>query len=119
MRYANAAQALVVGDSLAEGTAELWAWAVGPEDLSLSTLLDGPNATPCPQSPAIGRFVGSQAVTSPHLPAGTYTALVVDGRVYVARMHITAWELAGKTGTEEFYGSAEIDATGRVVRLFK
>ena len=38
MRDANAAQALVVGDSLAEGTAELWAWAVGPEDLSLSTL---------------------------------------------------------------------------------
>src|SRR5437660_11897527 len=24
-------------------------------------------------------FIGRQAITSPHLPAGTYTALVVDG----------------------------------------
>lgn len=41
-------------------------------------------------------FVGAQATTPPHLPAGTYCALVVDGKVYVARFHITCWELAGK-----------------------
>ncbi len=64
-------------------------------------------------------FIGSQATTPPNLPAGTYAALVVDGQVYVARMHITAWELAGSTGTEQFYGSAAIDSAGQVVRLFK
>ena len=64
-------------------------------------------------------FVGKQAVVSPHLKAGTYTALVVDGKVYVARMHISAWELAGKQGVEQFYGFAEIDAAGNVLRLFK
>ena len=64
-------------------------------------------------------FVGKQAVVSTHLKAGTYTALVVDGKVYVARMHISAWELAGKQGVELFYGFAEIDASGNVVRLFK
>ena len=64
-------------------------------------------------------FAGKQAVVSPHLKAGTYPALVVDGEVYVARMHITAWELAGKQGVEQFYGFAEIDAAGNVVRLFK
>jgi hypothetical protein len=63
-------------------------------------------------------FVGHQAVVYPHSPAGTYTALVVDGKVYVARFHIVAWELAGKKGTIQFYGSAEIDAAGKVVRLF-
>lgn len=55
----------------------------------------------------------------PYLPAGTYTAPVVDGKVYVARMHISAWELAGKQGVEQFYGFAEIDAAGKVVRLIK
>jgi len=57
---------------------------------------------------------------SPHLPAGKgYAALVIDGKVYVGRFHITAWDLAGKKGVEQFYGSAEIDAAGKVVRLFK
>jgi hypothetical protein len=64
-------------------------------------------------------LVGKQAVVSPQLKAGTYPALVVDGKVYVARMHITAWELAGTQGVEQFYGFAEIDAAGNVVRLFK
>jgi len=64
-------------------------------------------------------FVGAQATTPPHLPAGTYCALVVDGKVYVARMHIICWELAGKQGNIQFYGSAQIDAAGTVVRLFK
>jgi len=45
--------------------------------------------------------------------------LVVDGKVYVARMHIAAWELAGRQGNNTFYGFAEIDAAGKVVRLFK
>lgn len=64
-------------------------------------------------------FIGKPAVVSPYLKAGTYTALVVDGVVYVARMHISAWELAGKQGVEQFYGFAEIDAAGKVVRLFR
>ena len=77
-----------------------------------------------PPVPPAGAFnpadvVGHQAVVAPHLPAGTYTALVIDGKVYVARMHISAWELAGKKGVEQFYGSAEIDAAGKVVRLFQ
>jgi hypothetical protein len=64
------------------------------------------------------KFVGAQAITSPHLPAGTYCALVVDGKVYVARMHTICYELAGKKGYVQFYGSAQIDAAGTVVRLF-
>ena len=64
-------------------------------------------------------FVGKQAVVSAHLPAGRFTALVVDGQVYVARMHNVAWELAGRKGVEQFYGFCEIDALGKVVRLFK
>ncbi|TWT30555.1 tRNA nuclease WapA precursor [Thalassoglobus neptunius] len=64
-------------------------------------------------------FAGKQAVHPPHLPAGKYPALVIDGEVYVGRMHITAWELAGKKGVEQFYGFAEIDAAGKVVSLFK
>ena len=64
-------------------------------------------------------FVGRQAVVSAHLPAGRFTALVVDGQVYVARMHNVAWELAGRKGVEQFYGFCEIDALGKVVRLFK
>jgi len=66
-----------------------------------------------------GNFVGKQAIVSSHLPAGKYAALVIDGKVYVARMHIVAWELAGKRGVETFYGFAEIDAFGKVVSLFK
>jgi hypothetical protein len=65
------------------------------------------------------QVIGTQAITPPHLPAGRYPALVVDGKVYAARMHITAWELAGKQGTEQFYGFAEIDNCGKVVRVFK
>ena len=64
-------------------------------------------------------FVGKQAVVSAHLPAGRFPALVVDGQVYVARMHNVAWELAGRKGVEQFYGFCEIDALGKVVRLFK
>ena len=64
-------------------------------------------------------LIGKQATISAHLPAGSYTALVVDGQVYVARMHNVAWELAGGKGVTQFYGFAEIDALGRVVRLFK
>jgi hypothetical protein len=44
---------------------------------------------------------------------------VIDGEVYVARMHITAWELAGKKGAEQFYGMAIIDEFGKVVSLYK
>ena len=65
------------------------------------------------------QFVGKQAIVSAHLPAGRFTALVVDGQVYVARMHNVAWELAGRKGVEQFYGFCEIDALGKVVRLFK
>jgi hypothetical protein len=75
------------------------------------------NTSGTPFDPA--SFAGRQAVTSPHLPAGVRPALVVDGQVYVARMHNVAWELAGRTGTVEFYGFAEIDAAGRVVRLIQ
>ncbi len=67
----------------------------------------------------LGKFVGKAAITSPNLPAGTYTALIVDGQVYVARFHLIAWELAGKKGVEQFYGFAEIDAAGNIVKLFK
>ncbi len=64
-------------------------------------------------------FVGAQAITPPHLPAGTYCAIVVDGKVYVARMHTTCWELADKSVNIQFYGSAQIDAAGTVGRLFQ
>jgi len=64
-------------------------------------------------------FVGMPAVVWPHLRAGTYPALVVDGKVHVARMHLLAWELSGRQGVEQFYGFAEIDATGTTLRLFR
>ena len=64
-------------------------------------------------------LVGTQAVVTVGLKAGTYTALVVDGVVYVARMHMVAWSLAGAKGNEESYGFAEIDEAGKVVRLFR
>ncbi|MCL6504959.1 MAG: hypothetical protein K6T86_19960, partial [Pirellulales bacterium] len=64
-------------------------------------------------------FVGPQAVTPAHLPAGDFCALVVNGQVYVARMHDVAWELAGKPRNIQFYGSAQIDAAGRIVRLYR
>ena len=64
-------------------------------------------------------YVGYPAVTPPHLPAGQYCALVINGRVYVARHHIDAFSLAGRKGADEFYGFAEIDAFGKVIRLFK
>jgi len=74
--------------------------------------------------PLVGAFstanlVGSQAIVAARLPAGIYTALVVNGKVYVARFHHEAWRLAGRKGIEQFYGIAEIDATGKVLRLFK
>ena len=50
---------------------------------------------------------------------GISSPVVVDGKVYVARMHISAWELAGKKGVQQFYGFAEIDAAGKVVRFIK
>ena len=63
---------------------------------------------------------GQLAKAPEHLPKpGTYAALVVDGQTYVARFHIDAWALAGRKGAEEFYGFAEIDEFGKVVRLFK
>ena len=64
-------------------------------------------------------YVGTQAVITVGLGPGTYTALVVDGIVYVARMHSVAWKLAGAKGVEEFYGFAEIDEAGKVVRLLR
>ena len=67
----------------------------------------------------VASLVGKQATVAPHLPAGSYTALVVNGKVYVARMHDVAWELAGRKGVTEFYGYCEIDVAGKVVRLFK
>ena len=38
-------------------------------------------------------LIGSTAVVSPGLGAGTYPALVIDGTVYVARFHNIAWQL--------------------------
>ena len=67
----------------------------------------------------VSQFVSKQAVVSAHLPARRFTALVVDGQVYVARMHHVAWELAGQKGVEQFYGFCDIDALCKVVRLFK
>ena len=64
-------------------------------------------------------LVGKQATVAPNLPAGKYAALVINGKVYVARFHNVAWELAGRKGIESFYGFAEIDAAGKVIRLFK
>jgi len=64
-------------------------------------------------------FVGRQAVTAPNLPAGTFTALVVDGQVYVARFHSVGWQLAGRTGNVQYSGWAEIDGAGRILRLFQ
>ena len=75
---------------------------------------------PCDlDQPGFNDKVGEQAHVAPNLPAGKYTALVVDGEVYVARMHSVAWEMAGKKGVDQFYGFAEIDASGKVIRLFK
>ena len=67
----------------------------------------------------LATLVGTKAITSPYLPAGTYPALVINGQVYVARFHVTAWELAGKKGCEQFYGFATINTAGAVVSLFK
>ena len=64
-------------------------------------------------------LVGTIATRPAHLPSGVFPALVVNSQVYVARMHNVAWELAGKTGVTQFYGFAEIDALGKVLRLFK
>ncbi|MDA1054788.1 MAG: hypothetical protein O3C40_30545 [Planctomycetota bacterium] len=64
-------------------------------------------------------LVGSTAVVAPGLGAGTYPALVVNGTVYVARFHNIAWQLAGATGTETFYGFATITASGQVINLIK
>ena len=64
-------------------------------------------------------LIGSTAVVAPHLPAGTYPALVVDGTVYVARFHHVAWALAGRTGVETFYGFATVNAAGKVLELIK
>lgn len=64
-------------------------------------------------------LIGTQAVVYPGLPAGTYTALIIDDTVYVARMHMVCWQMAGRQGTEQFYGFAEIDNTGKVLRLFQ
>jgi hypothetical protein len=79
----------------------------------------GPQAAPAAGAFNPAGFVGQQAITSPHLPAGVRPALVIDGKVYVARKHSEAWALAGKRGVEQFYGFAEIDATGKVARLIK
>lgn len=64
-------------------------------------------------------YFGMPAVVWPYLRAGTYPALVVDGKIYVARMHLLAWELADRQGVEQFYGFAEIDATGTTLRLYR
>ncbi len=72
-----------------------------------------------PHFTPVSQFIGEQATVAAHLPPGKYTALIVDGQVYVAKMHNVAWELAGRKGVTQFYGFAEIDALGRVVRLFK
>jgi len=66
-----------------------------------------------------GGAVTLTAKVAPNLPAGRYAALVIDGKIYVARMHIVAWEMAGKKGVELFYGRADIDAAGKVIRLIK
>jgi len=34
-------------------------------------------------------------------------------------MHYVVWELAGRKGVKQFDGFCEIDALGKVVRLFK
>ena len=60
--------------------------------------------------------IGTQAVVSSGLGAGQYPALLINGTVYVARMHNVAWQLAGRTGEVLIYGIVEIDAAGRVVR---
>lgn len=95
------------------------ATAIAGTVMAMSITGDGSGTAPVPAPFDPANFVGSQAITPAHLPAGDFCALVVDGRVYVARMHNVAWELAGRTGNVEFYGSATIDATGRVVRLFQ
>jgi hypothetical protein len=64
-------------------------------------------------------MAGAKAVTPAHLPAGQYPAIVVNGQVYAARMHSVAWQLAGQKGTHQFYGFAEIDAAGKVIKLFR
>jgi len=58
--------------------------------------------------------IGSQAVVTGGLGAGTYPALIVDGTVYVARFHNIAWQAAGY-GAETKYGMAIIDAAGIVI----
>ena len=63
-------------------------------------------------------LIGSQAIVAPNLGAGTYTAIVINGQVYVARFHFVAYQLAGGTGVETFYGFATIDAAGKVIKLF-
>jgi len=61
-----------------------------------------------------GVGVGTQAVLAPGLSEGTWPALLVDGKVYAARFHNIAWDLAGR-GNVQKYGMAIIDETGKVV----
>lgn len=61
------------------------------------------------------RVIGTRALVAPGLGAGTWPALIVGGRVYIARFHNIAWEAAGR-GTVQAYGMAVIDAAGRVIR---
>ena len=76
----------------------------------------GTAANPPPSLGAPGAIIGSQATVPAHLPANTWPALVVDGRVYVAGMHNDAWAAAGYNPNVQAYGFATIDAAGRVVR---
>ena len=67
------------------------------------------------------KYVGTKAVTSPHLPADPkgYCALIVDNQVYIARFHTEAWKLAKGKGLETFYGFGSFNKQGMVTKLWK
>ncbi len=75
----------------------------------------GTATSPPPSLGARGAIVGSQAIVAPGLGAGPWPALVVNGRVFVARFHDLAWQASGR-GFVQAYGAVVIDSTGKVIR---
>ncbi|NOX55757.1 MAG: hypothetical protein GXP27_15210, partial [Planctomycetes bacterium] len=61
--------------------------------------------------------IGTRAVVAEgltDLAQGAWPAVLVEGKVYVARFHAEAWRLAGR-GPVQKYGMVVLDAAGRVL----
>ena len=58
--------------------------------------------------------IGTRAVVARGLGAGTWPALMIGGRVYVARFHDIAWRMGGSRRVQK-WGFVIIDETGKVI----